>query len=115
MSLRAMRWAFSGKPGIDVKRARFPDRRPCSARRPRRRSVGPVAARMPDCAVSRLLYYALPRHTLAGSPMPTAALAPLDETITIADPTRTPYPIYKGWSRKPPVWGLRWGGRPFLP
>src|SRR2546423_12776748 len=69
---------------------------------------------MPDCAVSRLLYYALPRHTLAGSPMPTAALAPLDETITIADLTRDPYPIYKRLRREAPVLRVRSVGRTFL-
>ncbi|MGB8138994.1 MAG: hypothetical protein WCF52_00700, partial [Pseudolabrys sp.] len=43
--------------------------------------------------------YAPPRHTLANNqqdhPMPTACLAPLDETITIEELTRDPYPIYR--------------------
>ena len=69
---------------------------------------------MPDCAVSRLLYYAAPRHTLAGLPMPTAALAPMDETITIADLTRDPYPIYKRLRREAPVLRVRSVGRTFL-
>src|ERR1700750_1746995 len=35
--------------------------------------------------------------------MPTAGLAPLDETITIAELTRNPYPIYKRLRRAAPV------------
>jgi cytochrome P450 family 104 len=35
--------------------------------------------------------------------MSTAALGPLDETITIADLTRDPYPIYKRLRREAPV------------
>src|SRR5438105_12354062 len=69
---------------------------------------------MPDCAVSRLLYYAPPRHPLAGSPMPTAALAPLDESITIDELTRDPYPIYKRLRREAPVLRVKSVGRTFL-
>lgn len=35
--------------------------------------------------------------------MPTANLTPLDETITIAELTRDPYPIYKRLRREAPV------------
>src|SRR4029078_6449156 len=35
--------------------------------------------------------------------MPTAGLAPLDETITIAELTREPYPIYRRVRRETPV------------
>src|SRR5437763_15288646 len=70
------------------------------------------------CADSRLLYYAPPRNILARSPqdhpMSTAALAPLDETITIADLTRDPYPIYKRLRREAPVLRVKSVGRTFL-
>jgi hypothetical protein len=35
--------------------------------------------------------------------MPTACLAPLDETITIEELTRDPYPIYRRMRREAPV------------
>ncbi len=35
--------------------------------------------------------------------MPIASLAPLDETITIAELTRDPYPIYQRLRRDAPV------------
>ena len=66
----------------------------------------------------RLLYYAPPRHILARSlqdhPMSTAALAPLDETITIADLTRDPYPIYKRLRREAPILRVKSVGRTFV-
>src|SRR5437016_2044136 len=38
-----------------------------------------------------------------GSPMPRAGLAPLDETITIEELARDPYPIYRRLRREAPV------------
>ena len=46
--------------------------------------------------------------------MSTAALGPLDETITIADLTRDPYPIYKRLRREAPVLRVKSVGRTFL-
>lgn len=46
--------------------------------------------------------------------MPTASLAPLDETITIADLTRDPYPIYQRLRRDAPVLRVKSVGRTFL-
>src|SRR5450755_3665425 len=70
------------------------------------------------CADARLSYDAPPRHILAHSlqdhPMPTAALAPLDETITIAELTRDPYPIYRRLRREAPVLRVKSVGRTFL-
>ena len=71
-----------------------------------------VALRLPHCACRALA------HTDAwpiGSPvMSTAALGPLDETITIADLTRDPYPIYKRLRREAPVLRVKSVGRTFL-
>src|SRR5256884_6561864 len=67
---------------------------------------------MPHCACPALA------HTDAwptGPPvMSTAALGPLDETITIADLTRDPYPIYKRLRREAPVLRVKSVGRTFL-
>ena len=41
--------------------------------------------------------------------MSTAALSPLDETITIADLTRDPYPIHKRLRREAPVLHVKCG------
>jgi cytochrome P450 family 104 len=46
--------------------------------------------------------------------MPTAGLAPLDETITIAELTRDPYPIYRRLRREAPVLRVKSVGRTFL-
>ena len=46
--------------------------------------------------------------------MSTAALGPLDETITIADLTRDPYPIYRRLRRQAPVLRVKSVGRTFL-
>ena len=46
--------------------------------------------------------------------MPTACLAPLDETITIEKPTRDPYPIYRRLRREAPVLRVKSVGRTFL-
>ena len=46
--------------------------------------------------------------------MSTAALAPLDEMITIAELTRDPYPIYKRLRREAPVLRVKSVGRTFL-
>src|SRR5947209_17708370 len=46
--------------------------------------------------------------------MPTAALAPMDETITIADLTRDPYPIYRRLRRQAPELRVKSVGRTFL-
>jgi cytochrome P450 len=46
--------------------------------------------------------------------MPTAGLAPLDETITIEELTRDPYPIYKRLRREAPVLRVKSVGRTFL-
>ena len=46
--------------------------------------------------------------------MSTAALAPLDETITIADLTRDPYPIYRRLRQEAPVLRVKSVGRTFL-
>ena len=56
------------------------------------------------------------RHMLAriqqDQSMLTASLAPLDETITIAELTRDPYPIYRRLRRETPVGVLcRCGGK----
>src|SRR5437763_16249437 len=67
---------------------------------------------MPHCACAALA------HTdtwPTGPPvMSTAALGPLDETITIADLTRDPYPIYKRLRREAPVLRVKSVGRTFL-
>ena len=47
-------------------------------------------------------------------PMLTASLAPLDETITIAELTRDPYPIYRRLRREAPVLRVKSVGRTFL-
>src|SRR4051812_5011904 len=47
-------------------------------------------------------------------PMPSASLAPLDETITIAELTRDPYPIYRRLRRETPVLRVASVGRTFL-
>src|SRR5436305_11753556 len=46
--------------------------------------------------------------------MPTAVLAPLDETITIAQLTRDPYPVYRRLRREAPVLRVKSVGRTFL-
>ena len=46
--------------------------------------------------------------------MPTAGLAPLDETITIEQLTRDPYPIYQRLRRQAPVLRVKSVGRTFL-
>jgi len=46
--------------------------------------------------------------------MPTAGLAPLDESITIAELTRDPYPIYRRLRREAPVLRVKSVGRTFL-
>jgi cytochrome P450 family 104 len=46
--------------------------------------------------------------------MPTAALAPIDETITIEQLTRDPYPIYRRLRRQAPVLRVKSVGRTFL-
>jgi hypothetical protein len=46
--------------------------------------------------------------------MSTAGLAPLDETITIEELTRDPYPIYHGLRREAPVLEVKAVGRTFL-
>ncbi|HKH03178.1 MAG TPA: cytochrome P450, partial [Bradyrhizobium sp.] len=46
--------------------------------------------------------------------MPTAPFAPLDETITIAELTRDPYPIYRRLRREAPVVRVKSVGRTFL-
>jgi cytochrome P450 len=46
--------------------------------------------------------------------MLTASLAPLDETITIAELTRDPYPIYGRLRREAPVLRVKSVGRTFL-
>ena len=46
--------------------------------------------------------------------MSTATLGPLDETITVADLTRDPYPIYKRLRREAPVLRVKSVGRTFL-
>src|SRR3984957_10758189 len=48
------------------------------------------------------------------NPMPAAALAPLDETITIEELTRDPYPIYRRLRRETPVLRVKSVGRTFL-
>src|SRR6201996_7118841 len=48
-----------------------------------------------------------------GSPM-VATLAPLDETITIEELTRDPYPIYRRLRREAPVLRVKSVGRTFL-
>src|SRR5246127_2283606 len=47
-------------------------------------------------------------------PMMTAILAPLDETITIAELTRDPYPIYRRLRGEAPVLRVKSVGRTFL-
>src|SRR5438045_7355334 len=46
--------------------------------------------------------------------MLTASLAPLDETLTIAELTRDPYPIYRRLRREVPVLRVKSVGRTFL-
>jgi cytochrome P450 len=46
--------------------------------------------------------------------MSTVAQAPLDETITLADLTRDPYPIYRRLRRQAPVLRVKSVGRTFL-
>ena len=46
--------------------------------------------------------------------MSTAAFGPLDETITIADLTRDPYPIYRRLRHEAPVLRVKSVGRTFL-
>src|SRR3954467_9102888 len=46
--------------------------------------------------------------------MLTATLAPLDETITIAELTRDPYPIYRRLRREAPVLRVKSVGRTFI-
>ena len=46
--------------------------------------------------------------------MLTASLAPLDETVTIAELTRDPYPIYRRLRREAPVLRVKSVGRTFL-
>jgi cytochrome P450 len=62
--------------------------------------------------------YAPAPSTLARSqqdhPMASAGLAPLDETITIAELTRDPYPIYRRLRREAPVLRVKSVGRTFL-
>ena len=47
--------------------------------------------------------------------MSTAAVAPLDETITIAELTRDPYPIYRRLRREAPVLRVESVGVPSSP
>jgi hypothetical protein len=47
-------------------------------------------------------------------PPMAASLAPLDETITIAELTRDPYPIYRRLRREAPVLRVKSVGRTFL-
>jgi len=72
----------------------------------------------PGVALFRGRRYAPPRHILARSQqdhlMPTAGLAPLDETITIEQLTRDPYPIYRRLRREAPVLRVKSVGRTFL-
>jgi cytochrome P450 len=69
-------------------------------------------------ALFRACHYAPARHMLArieqDHPMLTASLAPLDETITIAELTRDPYPIYRRLRREAPVLRVKSVGRTFL-
>jgi cytochrome P450 len=46
--------------------------------------------------------------------MSTVALAPLDETITLAELTRDPYPIYQRLRREAPVLRVKAVGRTFI-
>src|ERR1700755_2442092 len=46
--------------------------------------------------------------------MPTAGLAPFDETITIEQLPRAPYPIYRRLRRQAPVLRVKSVGRTFL-
>ena len=46
--------------------------------------------------------------------MSTAVLAPIDETITIEQLTRDPYPIYRRLRREAPVLRVKSVGRTFL-
>jgi hypothetical protein len=46
--------------------------------------------------------------------MLTSSLAPLDETITIGELTRDPYPIYRRLRREAPVLRVKSVGRTFL-
>src|SRR3978361_2303319 len=46
--------------------------------------------------------------------MLTADMAPLDETITIAELARDPYPIYRRLRREAPVLRIKSVGRTFL-
>src|SRR3978361_1958821 len=46
--------------------------------------------------------------------MLTADMAPLDETITIAELTRDPYPTYRRRGREAPLLRVKTVGRPFL-
>jgi len=46
--------------------------------------------------------------------MPTAGLAPLDDSITIEQLTRDPYPIYKRLRCEAPVLRVNPWGRTFL-
>src|SRR5450631_4609261 len=74
--------------------------------------------RIPGVALFRGRQYAPPRHILANSqqdhPMLTTCLAPLDETITIEELTRDPYPIYRRLRREAPVLRVKSVGRTFL-
>src|SRR6201997_1246545 len=45
--------------------------------------------------------------------MPTAGLAPFDETISIEELTRDPYPIYRRLRREAPVLRVKSVGRTF--
>ena len=69
-------------------------------------------------ALFRACRYLPARHMLArfqqDHPMLTASLAPLDETITIAELTRDPYPIYRRLRREAPVLRIKSVGRTFL-
>ena len=72
----------------------------------------------PGVALFLACHYAPRRHILARSQqdhlMPTAGLAPLDETITIEELTRDPYPIYRRLRREAPVLRVKSVGRTFL-
>jgi hypothetical protein len=96
---------------------------PCSSRIRFRRAGGACQFRpgqcggCQDCAVSRLPLSFHPAHA---GPHPTGSshadreLGPLDETITIEELTRDPYPIYRRLRREAPVLRFKSVGRTFL-
>jgi hypothetical protein len=70
--------------------------------------------RMPELRCSAPAIILRPGTCWHAHPMLTASLAPLDETITIAELTRDPYPIYKRLRREAPVLRVKSVGRTFL-